>query len=361
MQKAKRYSSIKYSLEIFGTIYLVGLLIIFLAFGFSQRFSEIIRAINPRQYFVLPAYLLGIFLIYSLLNFPLIFYRSYVIEHRFSLSTQNIKDWFLDQFKTGIIGYIIVLILLGAFYYIVQHAPVTWWLIVSIFWIFFSVILARITPVLIIPLFFKYKKMTDSSLKGRILALAEKMKVKILDVFEIDFSSKTLKANAAFVGIGKTRRVILADTLKDKYTDEEIEVILAHELAHYKYRHLLKMLLLNFCATAICLYLVYKTAGFSLAFFALRSLGDVASLPLVILYFVISGIILQPLENYLSRIMEKNADILALKTVGNKNAFITMMEKLASQNLADRTPHPLIKFFFFDHPPVDERIKLAEV
>lgn len=192
------------------------------------------------------------------------------------------------------------------------------------------------------------------------MALAGKIKIKILDVFQIDFSKKTLKANAAFVGWGKTRRVILADTLKDKYSDEEIEVILAHEFAHYKLKHLIKLVLVNSLAIILSFYFIYRAGGFALKFYGLSSFGDIAALPLILIYMTLFGVILQPFQNYLSRVMERNADMLALKVTGLKEPFISMMEKLGVQNLADRKPHPLIKIFFFDHPPIAERIDLAK-
>ena len=189
--------------------------------------------------------------------------------------------------------------------------------------------------------------------------LARQMKIKILDVFEIDFSKKTLKANAAFVGMGKTKRVILADTLKDKYSDEEIEVILAHEFAHYQMKHLLKIILINSLATILCFYIIFKTASYFLEYFKISSLSGISSLPLILAYLIIWGIITQPIMNYLSRRFEIKADLKAIKITRLKDAFISMMEKLSQQNLADRNPSRIIKFFFFDHPPIDERIALA--
>ncbi|MCX5706923.1 MAG: M48 family metalloprotease, partial [Candidatus Omnitrophica bacterium] len=180
------------------------------------------------------------------------------------------------------------------------------------------------------------------------------------DCFEIDFSKKTLKGNAAFVGIGNTRRVILADTLKDKYNADEIEVILAHEFAHYRLRHLLKLIAINALTTLIIFFLIFKTNGFVLGQFRLSSLSDIAALPVLFLYFMLFGLLMQPWEAFISRRFERDADLLAIKITGLKEAFISSMDKLAQQNLADRSPHPLIKFFFFDHPPIDERIRLAK-
>jgi len=186
------------------------------------------------------------------------------------------------------------------------------------------------------------------------------MQIKVLEVFEINLSEKTTKSNAAFVGWGKTKRVILADTLQGKYSAEEVEVILAHEFAHYRFRHLWKLIFVNSMGVALVFYVLFRMSRYFLSIFGLASLRDTAALPLLIIYLVIFGIILQPLENYISRKLERNADIAALKITGLKGAFISLMDKLSSQNLADRNPHPLIKFFFFDHPPVDERIQLAE-
>lgn len=357
-RRAKRYSTLKYSCAILDTAYLLALLLIFTASGVSSILAEYILAFAPARYPAAALYLLIVSLSYYVLAFPLNFYSSYVLEHNFSLSRQTITDWIKDQAKGGAIYYIISLILIALFYYMVGNFPYGWWWMVSLAWIFFSLVLAKLTPVIIIPLFFKYKRLTDEPLRERIIRLAERMGVRILDVFEIDFSRKTLKANAAFVGMGRTRRVILADTLKDKYSGDEIEVILAHEFAHYKLKHLLKLILINSASTIAVLYLIFRTSGYLLGALGLNSLLDIAALPLLMIYLILFGIITQPLGNYISRCFETGADRMALSVTGNDEAFISMMNKLADQNLSDRNPHPLIKFFFFDHPPIDERIKI---
>lgn len=359
-RSAKRYSQLKYGLAITGTVYGLALLFLFQGSGLSKAVALNIAKTLPQNFLVIPVYILVVYILYCLFNFPLTFYHSFLLEHRFSLSNQKFGGWVKDQLKAGIIFYLLSLILFEAFYYILKYSPDTWWLILSVFWIFFSLILARLTPVIIIPLFFKYKKLSDTTLRQRILNLADKFKVKILDVFEIDFSRKTLKANAAFVGWGKTRRVILADTLKDKYSYDEIEVILAHEFAHYKLRHIFKLILINSLATILSFYFIFKTSGYVLGFFGLSTLLDIAALPAVMMYLIVFGIIMQPFENYISRGFERNADREAIKQTALKEAFISMMDKLSDQNLADRNPHPVIKFFFFDHPPVDERINMAK-
>jgi STE24 endopeptidase len=360
LDDASKYSSLKYTFSILATIFQLIMLWVFLATGLSKGLALRLLKINSSDFFVVPLYLAIAGVIYYLIDFPLNFYQSFTLEHKFNLSNQKLKDWFKDQVLAGLLSYIFALILLGCFYYILRHFFKSWWLVISLFWILFSLVLTKITPILIIPLFFKYKKLQDESLKKRIMGLAEKMRIKILDCFEIDFSKKTLKANAAFTGWGSSRRVILADTLKDKYTHEEIEVIIAHEFAHYKMKHLFKSMAVNSLMIVAIFYFLYLTNDAILKVFKLSSLWDIAALPVVLIYFVILGTLMQPFENYISRRFEREADTAALKVTGNKEAFISMMEKLSSQNLADRNPHPVIKFFFFNHPPIQERIKMAK-
>ncbi len=358
--KAKKYSTIKYCLAIGQTIYTLALLLLFQGSGLAKTLAAFLKGILVNNLAVTALYILILYGAYSLFILPLNLFQSFILERKFSLSKQSLRDWLIDQLKVGMISYIIGLLFIWAFYFILKHKPNNWWIFISLFWVFLSVILAKLTPLAIIPLFFKYKPLSDASLKARIIALADKMQVRIIDVFEIDFSKKTLKANAGFMGIGKTKRVILADTLKDKYSQDEIEVILAHEFAHYRLKHLFKLILSSVLGTTVSFYLIFKTSGYFFKVAGISSLSDIAGLPIVFIYFMLFGIVTLPLENYISRRLEINADMLALKVTGLKAAFISTMEKLSFQNLADRDPHPLIKFFFFDHPTIEERIFLAK-
>jgi STE24 endopeptidase len=358
-ERSRRYSTIKYSLSLVGLVYVLLLLVVSMLSGISGVLAEGVKLLVPAGYLVLPVYLLIIFCVYYILTFPLNFYQSFILEHQFQLTRQSVQGWFVDQIKSGAVSYIISIILLEAFYAILGRRPQDWWWIISLVWIFLSLVLAKLTPVIIIPLFFKYKKFSDEDLRQRIIRLSDRMKLKILDVFEIDLSRQTEKANAALVGFGSTRRVILGDTLKNKYSPDEIEVILAHEFAHQKLGHLFKLVLVSAFSSLLCFYVIFKTSSHALSFFGLDSLKNISALPVVFIYLILLGTILQPWDNFLSRKFETQADKLAIKTTGLKDAFVSTMEKLASQNLADRNPHPFIKFFFFDHPPVDERIKLA--
>lgn len=356
---SKKYWRIKYSLEILEVIYILVILFFFLNSGLSQKISKFVFNLINFRLIRIAIYLLLIYLIYSILIFPLELTQSFILEHRFSLSNQRLASWFKDWLKQKSIFYTISLILIEFFYFALSYNPKGWWMWLAGFWISLSLILAKILPIFILPLFFKYKRLDDEGLKERIVRLAKKMKINLLDVFEIDLSKKTLKANAAFLGLGKTKRVLLADTLKGRYTPQEIELILAHEFSHYRLAHLLKLLSLEAFLITFNFYIIFKTIDYFLRIYGFVSLEDLASLPIIFIYIFIWGIITSPFKNFISRIFERNADILAIKSTGLKDDFVSLMEKLSLQNLSDRAPHPVIKFFFFDHPPIEERIKLA--
>ena len=215
-ERAKEYSTLKYGLSILDTLFTLLALLLLLGTGLSRALADGCTKLFPCKYLAFPAYLFIVQAAYFVLSLPLGFYQSYTLEHRFALSKHTRGDWFLDQLKSEAISYIMGVILVTAFYIILKQFPENWWLVISAFSILFTFVMVKLVPVIIIPLFFKYKKLEDDALRQRILALADKMKVKLLDVFEIDLSKKSLKRNAAFVGMGNTRRVLLADTLKGK-------------------------------------------------------------------------------------------------------------------------------------------------
>ena len=357
--RIKRYSRIKYTLAIVGFVYLLLILVLFQFSGLAIQLRIKVSSIFGNQFFLIFFYCLLLFSLYFILNLPLEFYRSYAVEHRFGLTREKFPHWIADKIKEFLVGFIILIILVEGFFFFLRYYPDNWWWISSLFWIFFSVILAKVFPVLIVPLFFKYKKITDEELRRRILNLADRMGIKILEVYQIDFSKKTKKCNAALVGLGKSKRVVLTDTLQGNFSPDEIEVILAHEFAHFRLRHLIKMLILNAALILFIFYVLFKFAGLIFSRFNLN-LADIAGLGVWIFCFAVLQACFVPLLNWISRNMERNADRLAIKFTQLKDGFISVMDKLSQQNLVERNPSRWIKIIFFDHPPVQERIALAE-
>lgn len=353
--KARRYASIKYKLAMIDMVYTMSLLLILQISGMNLALKSVFFRLTHSEVIRVALYSATLFIAYGILSFGIDIYRSFIIEHKFNLSNQKVSAWFLDYLKSNALSLFVFIVLMESFFFFIRNYTVSWWWMSAVFWIFLTILIARVFPVMVIPLFFKYKRIDNDGLRRSILALAEKMHVKIVDVFEIDFSKKSLKANAAFVGIGRSKRVLLTDTLLGgKFQQKEIETILAHEFAHYRFKHILKMVMMSALAILLTFYIFFQLEKMGL------DAGDIANLGTWILLFMLFQILSAPLINWVHRIMEKSADSAAIKTVGDKDAFISMMEKLARQNLAERKPPLWAKILFYDHPPIDERIEFAK-
>ena len=357
--KKASYSRIKHSLAVIDIIYLLALLAILQYSPLAVLLGQWLKGFSANGPVTVFLYCLIISSVYAIFEFPLAYYRSYAVEHAFGLSTEKFFSWLSDAVKSSVLSFLFFAILMEIFFAILRNYPQQWWWMCGASWMFLSVIMARIFPVLIIPLFFKYKRIEDEALRGRILALSGRMSIKILDVYEINFSKKSTKANAALVGMGRSKRVILTDTLMGKFTPDEIEVILAHEFGHFKLRHLIKRVAMNAFIILATFYCFFKFAHIAFDSFAIK-LSDISGLGIWMFLFTIFQIILIPLTNWISRNMERNADRKALEFSPNREAFVSMMKKLAEQNLSEGKPSLLVKIFFYDHPPIDERIAFAK-
>ena len=232
------------------------------------------------------------------------------------------------------------------------------WLI----WTGFTLILGRLAPVLIFPLFYSFKPLEEGDLKRRIITLVESNGLRLKNVYLFNMSKTTKKANAAFCGMGRTRRVILSDTLVKNFTSEEVEMVVAHEMGHCKLGHLWKRLTWGIVGSFAAFYLIYQISGVLCGAFGYNGLRDLASLPLIFLVFFVFGIVMMPIDNSYSRKHEYEADAFAVNHSANQAVFSSMMSKLGELNLSDPDPHPWIEFLLYDHPSIRhriERVKLA--
>ncbi len=359
-RRAKVYSRYKILLFFAQLVILFLYLVLFQIGGYSQSTRDLLERFVPHYYVTLALYLTVFSFIHFLAAIPLGFYGGYILEHKFSLSNQKLSDWIKDEIKKGLISFVVFLLLLEVFYFILYRFPAGWWILCSVVWFSFSVVFAKLLPVLIIPLFYKYRPIADKALRDRILKLTDMAKVKVLDVFEIDFSKKTKKSNAAFVGWGKTRRVILVDNLIEEFSPEEVEVVVAHEIGHYKLLHMWKTLLAAGLSIFVSFYILKLISGRLVSCFGARGIYDIALFPSIYFVFALLSLIAMPLQNGYSRRLERHADGFSLRLIGHKGAFISTMEKLASKNLADKNPNKIIVFLLYDHPPISKRIEFAK-
>jgi len=357
--RSKRYSAIKTRIFIADLLLMVVSLAVFQVF-ISRPLSRGITGSFGNFY--LSCFFFSFFLMVYLyaVSFPLRIAGAFFLERAFGLSRQTLGAWFSDEAKSFFLSTALSLACVQVFYLLLRNFPVFWWLIAGTAWALFSAALASLFPVLIIPLFFKYLPIGNAELKDRIMGLARRTGIDLTDVCRIDLSRKTSKANAALVGLGKTRKVILADTLTDNFTLDEVIVVVAHEFAHFLHRHMWKLIAFGGVVTLAGFFLLFLAAPALVDITGSSGITDLYLLPLFMLLAVLGGIILLPARNLYSRALERQADRYALSATEDAENFISMMNKLAAMNLADTDPSPVKKVFIYDHPPVGERIRMAE-
>ena len=306
-------------------------------------------------------YFLILILGYEIITAPIGYYSGFILPHRYGLSTMTLKGWLGDLFKGLVLGLVLESLAIELVYVLLASQPETWWLWVALVLLFFSVVMANLAPVLILPLFYKFTALPEGDLTKRLLALAERAHTRVRGVFTMQMSSKTTAANAALMGLGNTRRIVLGDTMLDRYTPDEIEVVLAHELGHHVHHDIWKLIVSQSILTLGGLYLVnvmlhwaVETQHFYLG------LADAATIPLVLALIGAFGLIVMPISNGYSRVIEYQADEYALQTTQMVGPFKSAMTRLANQNLADAEPSPIIEFLFHDHPSIHKRLQHAD-
>jgi STE24 endopeptidase len=299
--------------------------------------------------------------IYYLLNLPLAFYTGFTLPHRFDQSTQTLKGWVTDELKGLLIGAPLGLLVLELIYLALRETGAWWWLWAGVGMLFFTVLMANLAPILILPLFNKYVPLGEehADLAERLMKLAERAKTKVRGVFKFDMSKRTKAANAALTGIGNTRRIVLGDTLINEFTPDEIETVLAHELGHHVHKDIPALIAFSTLLTLGGLYLASLGLNWAAAYFGFSGPADIAGLPAFGLAVGAFGLVTQPLGNAFSRWREQMADDYALQTTGKRGAFASAFTRLANQNLSEVDPEAWVVFMFYDHPPLGERIKMV--
>lgn len=304
-------------------------------------------------------FFLIVMLVYEIITAPIGCY-GFTLSRRYGLSVMTIKSWLRDLFVGLALELVLGIAVLELIYWLLAVQPHTWWLWVGLLLLFFSVIMANLAPVLLFPLFYKFHPMPEGDLTRRLLALANRANTRVRGVYTFDMSRKTTAANAALMGLGNTRRIVLGDTMLDRYTNEEIEVVLAHELGHHVHHDIWKLILSQSLITLAGLYLanlVFHWAVETQHLYA--GLADAATIPLLLALTALFGLIVMPLNNGISRYIEYQADDYALQSTGMVEPFKSAMTRLANQNLSEIQPSPIIEFLFYDHPSVGKRLKHA--
>ena len=306
-------------------------------------------------------FFLIVMLVYELVTIPLGYYGGFVLSHRYGLSVMTLRAWIRDLFVGLALELVLGSAMFEIIYLLLATQPLTWWLWVALVLLFFSVVMANLAPVLLFPLFYKFRPLPEGELTRRLLALAQRAHTRVRGVYTFDMSRKTTMANAALMGLGNTRRIVLGDTILGKYTDEEIEVVLAHELGHHVHRDLWKLIISQSVLTLGGLYVVNVVFHWAVETQHLYlGLADAATIPLLLTLIGLFGLVVMPLNNGLSRAIEYQADEYALQSTHMIEPFKSAMTRLANQNLADLEPSPAIEFLFYSHPSMGKRLRHAD-
>jgi STE24 endopeptidase len=359
--EARRYNQLKRWLGFADVGTGFAFLIVLLVTGWSARLRDF--ALGPGEnrnyYFAIILYVFSLLAISKVLGFGLEFY-GFRLERRYHLSDQTVRAWLWDETKTLLLSFALATVIVELVYWTIRFAPQSWWLIAWVIFLALFVLMAQIAPVVLFPIFYKFSPLDNDELKGRLVKLGERAGTPIRGVYEWKLSEKTKKANAALTGLGATRRIILADTLLQNYSTDEIEAVLAHELGHHVHRHILKSIGVQAAVTFVGFWLASEVLQYAVdnaRWF--EGLSDFATLPLLVLVFSALSVLLMPVLNAYSRFNERQADRYSFQSVRSVEPFVTAMNKLAAQNLAERQPSKWVERLFYSHPSISNRVAAA--
>ena len=360
--EARRYNRIRRWLGIADFIIGFVFLVVLLVTGWSGWLRDLAYRLGFQNYsLAVFIYLLLLLLISKAVGGGLDYY-GYRLERRYKLSTQRFRAWIWDEVKGFLVGLTLGGVVVELLYFTIRQWPQYWWLLAWASFMVLFVVLAQLAPVVLFPIFYKFEPLDNEELRRRLVVLSERAGTRVRGVYRWRLSEKSKKANAALTGLGATRRIILADTLLDNYTSDEIEAVLAHELGHHVHRHILKSI---FVQAAITL-LGFWAANWALHYAVDRQLfefvqvSDFANLPLLALVATVLSFLLMPALNAYSRYNERQADRYAFESIASVEPFISSMNKLAEQNLAERTPAKWVEWFFHSHPSISRRLAAAD-
>ena len=357
---ARQYARLRYRIRLMDMALNLAVLAAFQWSGASLAVARWWSARFVNQPLVILGYLAVFGACSYAVTLPLHFYSTFLLEHRFGLSRMTPTDWLVRELKQLAVGAVLGAAIVEGFYAMLRHAPRQWPLLATLAWVALTVVLARAFPTVLLPMFYKTTPVRDDALVQRLVELCRRVGVEALGVFRFELGKETRKANAALAGLGKTRRVLLSDTLMAEFSPEEIEGVLAHELAHHHYRHIVKMLCLSAAGSWIALTLTDLAGRWWVPVLGLRGLSDIAGCPAVMLWLSLLGCAAMPFHNGLSRYFEWQSDRFAVRMTIARPAFASALRRLAALNLADPHPPRWVVWLWYDHPPIAQRIEAAE-
>lgn len=359
--EARRYNRIRRWLSMADLVLGFAFLVVLLVTGWSGALRDYAVQLAPEQYSIQVFFYVLMLLVISKILAVGVDYYGFRLEHRYHLSNQKLRSWIWDELKGWLLGLVLGTLLVELLYFTIRQSPQHWWIVAWFAFLALLVLFAQIAPIVFLPLFYKFEPLENDNLKDRLIRLSERAGTRVRGVYEWKLSEKSKKANAALTGLGATRRIILADTLLQNYSDDEIEAVLAHELGHHVHKHILKSIavqagitLLGFWAANTVLHYAMERSHL------FETMSDFANLPLLVLVSTVLSFLLMPILNSYSRFNERQADRYCFQSITTVAPFISSMNKLAEQNLAERAPGKWVEWFFHSHPAIAKRVAAAE-
>jgi len=333
---------------------------VLLASGVSAALRDWAHALAPAApWFGVAIYGVALAGFVELIQAPFAFYGGVTLERRYGLSTQSVAGWLADLAKGALLG--VVVAALGALLvrWLTSWSPDHWWLAAAAVLTVFMIAVAVAGPVLLLPLFYRFTPLARAELRARLMALVGKAGTSALGVYEWKLGNRTRKANAALTGLGRTVRILVSDTLLAEHSDDEVEVILAHELAHHVHRDLWVALAVEAAVVLLACFLADRVLSAAVGAYGIVGKSDVAGLPVLLLAGAAARTASLPVTNALSRSHERRADRFALAMTRNVPAFVSAMRRLATQNLSEDRPSRWVEILFLTHPTCASRIASA--
>lgn len=359
--EARRYNRVHRWLEVSDFVLGLGFLVVLLLTGWNGVLRDWAYSAAFQNY-TLSVFFYVFFLMLSgkLLGIGLDYY-GLRLERQYQLTTQKTRSWLWDEAKGFLVGLILAGVIAELLYFMIRQSPQHWWIITWALFMVLFVALAQVAPLVLFPIFYKFEPLENEDLKKRLLRLSDKAGTKVRGIYKWHLSEKSRKANAALTGLGATRRIILADTLLDHYSPDEIEAVLAHELGHHVHRHILKSIFVQAAVTLFGFWAANYVLHLSIEQWGMfDTLSDFSNLPLLVLMATLLSLLLMPAMNAFSRFNERQADRYAFESIRSVQPFISSMNKLAAQNLAERTPSRWVEWLFHSHPAISRRVAAAE-
>lgn len=358
---AKKYENVKLILDsVNGTLLPIAFCVILFFSGGSVLLSGLLNSVTDSYWISLWLYLVVFVIILQLVAMPLSFYSGFIVDHKFSLSTQTLQGWVVDELKGLGVELGFGILAASVLYYLIGNLSL-WWIAAAAIFAVFSILLSIILPFVILPIFYKVNPLSDMNLRESLLQMSKKFGGRNVDrVLVADESRRSIRANAFFSGVGKSRSIVLFDTLLSDFTHREIITVVAHELGHYVNKDIWKEALISGLLIIPPFYIADYALRSAVAASSLPSMTDPAGIPLIFAVLIGMSFALQPISNWLSRIVERNADEFALKAADDSEAQASAERRLADLSLSVDSPSRLVELIFYTHPPSSKRVQLAE-